>query len=260
MNWPAAVMCCVAMLPVSAAPKDRRLVWSDEFNGAPGAPPDLSKWAYDLGGGGWGNHELEVHTDSRSNSYLDGEGNLVIQALQPTPGHYTSARLKTQGKFSTAYGRVEARIKIPYGQGIWPAFWMLGNNQKDAGWPACGEIDIMENIGREPGVVHGTVHGPGYAREYGIGRTFKLAAGRFADDYHIYAVEWAPERIDFIVDSIVYHTVTPNSLPAGAKWVYDHPFFVILNVAVGGNWPGNPDATSVFPQKMLVDWVRVYGR
>lgn len=160
MNWPAAVMCCVAMLPVSAAPKDRRLVWSDEFNGAPGAPPDLSKWAYDLGGGGWGNHELEVHTDSRSNSYLDGEGNLVIQALQPTPGHYTSARLKTQGKFSTAYGRVEARIKIPYGQGIWPAFWMLGNNQKDAGWPACGEIDIMENIGREPGVVHGTVHGP----------------------------------------------------------------------------------------------------
>src|ERR1017187_7491269 len=157
-------------------------------------------------------------------------------------------------------GRVEARIRIPYGQGIWPAFWMLGADVKRKGWPACGEIDIMENIGREPDTVHGTVHGPRYSGANGIGKPFQIAAGRFTDDYHIYAVEWTPERIDFLVDGQSYHTVAPASLPAGTKWVYDHPFFLILNVAVGGGWPHNPDETSVFPQTMLVDYVRVYRR
>jgi len=137
---------------------------------------------------------------------------------------------------------------------------MLGANVTTAGWPACGEIDIMENIGREPSTVHGTVHGPGYSGAHGIGRPFALASGRFADDYHVYAIEWAPQRIDFLVDGTRYHTVTPASLPPGAKWVFDQPFFLILNVAVGGAWPGNPDATSVFPQRMLVDYVRVYRR
>ena len=257
MKWMAAL--CAACLPMCASAKDRRLVWSDEFDGPAGAAPDASKWVYDLGGGGWGNQELEVYTDSRSNSYLDGHGNLVIEALEPSPGQFTSARIKTQGKFAAKYGRVEARIKIPYGQGLWPAFWMLGDNIQEVRWPACGEIDIMENIGREPGIVHGTVHGPGYSNSHGIGKPFKLAAGRFADDYHVYAVEWVPDRIDFLVDGTRYHTVTPASLPSGTKWVYDHPFFLILNVAAGGEWPGNPDSTSVFPQKMLVDWVRVYG-
>lgn len=258
-NWCMAAICSIALLTPGAA-QDGRLVWSDEFNGAPGSPPDSTKWVYDLGGGGWGNQELEVYTDSRGNSHLDGRGHLVIQALQAQPGKFTSARLNTRGKFAFKYGRIEARMRIPYGQGIWPAFWMMGDDAKTTGWPACGEIDIMENIGREPDTVHGTIHGPGYSGDQGIGKAHQIAKGGFADDYHVYAVEWAPERIDFLVDGLVYHTVTPGSLPSGARWVYDHPFFVILNVAVGGSWPHDPDGTSVFPQKMLVDYVRVYQR
>jgi beta-glucanase (GH16 family) len=238
--------------------QDRQLIWSDEFNGAPGSPPDPTKWVYDLGGGGWGNQELEVYTDNRGNAYLDGQGHLVIQALQPTLGKFTSARLKTLGKFAFEYGRVEARIRIPYGQGIWPAFWMLGADIGRTKWPGCGEIDIMENIGREPDTVHGTIHGPGYSGAKGIGKPFRISAGRFAGEYHVFAIDWTPERIDFLVDGQSYHTVTPASLPAGTKWVYDHPFFLILDLAVGGQWPGNPDETTEFPQKMLVDYVRVY--
>ena len=251
-------LCLLTTLPLCA--QDRRLVWSDEFDGPAGAPPDPARWVYDLGSSGWGNHELEDYTDSRANSHLDGEGHLVIEALEPAPHKFTSARLKTQGKFSVTYGRVEARIRIPYGQGIWPAFWMLGDDIKTKGWPASGEIDIMENIGKEPDTVHSTVHGPGYSGDKGIGRPFTLPSGRFATGYHVYALEWSPERVEFLVDNQSYHVVTPASLPAGAKWVYDHPFFIILNVAVGGDWPGNPDSTSVFPQKMLVDYVRVYDR
>ena len=254
----ACLACCIALLPSSA--QERGLIWSDEFNGAPGSPPDPSKWVYDLGGDGWGNQELEVYTDNRGNSHLDGQGHLVIQALQLAPGKFTSARLKTQGKFAFEYGRVEARIRIPDGQGIWPAFWMLGADTRRNGWPACGEIDVMENIGREPDTVHGTIHGPGYSGAKAIGKLFQIAGGRFSADYHVYAVEWSPERIDFLVDGQSYHTVTPAALPAGAKWVFDHPFFLILNVAVGGAWPGNPDGSSAFPQQMLVDYVRVYAR
>jgi len=248
----------IALLAPAAA--QQRLIWSDELDGAAGAAPDPAKWVYDLGASGWGNQELERYTDSRANSYLDGQGHLVIQALQPAPGQFTSARLKTQGKFAFKYGHVEARIRIPYGQGIWPAFWMLGGDIETKGWPRSGEIDIMENIGREPGIVHATVHGPGYSGGKGISKPFELAAGRFADGYHIYAVDWTPQRLDFLVDGHAYHAVTPASLPAGTKWVYDHPFFIILNVAVGGDWPGNPDKSSVFPQLMLVDYVRVYQR
>jgi beta-glucanase (GH16 family) len=257
--WCLAALCCLTLLSPAAA-QDRQLIWSDEFNGAPGSPPDPAKWVYDLGANGWGNQELEAYTGNRANSYLDGQGHLVIQALQPTPGKFTSARLKTQGKFAFEYGRVEARIRIPYGQGIWPAFWMLGADERRKGWPACGEIDIMENIGREPDTVHGTLHGPGYSGAHGIGKAFQLAPARFADDYHIYAIEWAPARLDFLVDGQIFHTVTPASLPAGTKWVYDHPFFLILNLAVGGGWPHNPDETTVFPQTMRVDYVRVYRR
>ena len=248
------------LLPATLPAQERRLIWSDEFNGAPGSPPDPTKWVYDLGASGWGNKELEDYTDNRGNAHLDGTGHLIIQALEKTPGKYTSARLKTSGKFSFTYGRIEARIQIPYGQGIWPAFWMLGDDETTKGWPDCGEIDIMENIGKEPAVVHGTVHGPGYSGGKGIGKPYALNSGRFADDYHVYAVEWSPDRIEFLVDGHSYHTITPASLPTGAKWVYDHPFFVILNVAVGGEWPGNPDKTTVFPQRMLVDYVRVYAK
>ena len=175
--------------------------------------------------------------------------------------NYTSARLKTLGKFSQTYGRFEARIKIPRGQGIWPAFWMLGDDIDKPGWPTCGEIDIMENIGKEPGIVHGTIHGPGYSGDKGIGSPYALATDqRFADDFHVYAVEWEPAAIRFYVDDHLYATRTPEELPKGTKWVYDHPFFLLLNVAVGGGWPGNPDSTTVFPQTMLVDYVRVYER
>jgi beta-glucanase (GH16 family) len=184
-----------------------------------------------------------------------------MRALKTGAASYTSARIKTQGRFSVTYGKVEARIRIPSGQGIWPAFWMLGADIDQVGWPTCGEIDIMENIGKEPATIHGTVHGPGYSGGNGIGGPFSLPAGqRFADDYHVYGIEWSPQSVAFFVDGTAYFEVTPAKLPAGRAWVYQHPFFLILNVAVGGTWPGNPDATSVFPQEMLVDWVRVSQR
>jgi beta-glucanase (GH16 family) len=247
----------------------RTLVWNDEFNGPAGSGIDKNRWTTETGGGGWGNQELEYYTDSTKNASLDGTGNLVIKAIKETlpqryrcwygQCQYTSARLITKNKFSQAYGRFEARLKIPYGQGLWPAFWMLGSNIDTVSWPNCGEIDIMENIGKEPSIVHGTIHGPGYSGANGIGAAYTLNGGqRFADGFHVFAVEWQPNVIRWYVDGNLYETRTPSDLPAGTNWVYDHPFFVIINVAVGGGWPGNPDATTVFPQTMLVDYVRVY--
>lgn len=269
---PLASLCFIApagaqsSAPPAVAPA-WNLVWSDEFNGPNGSAVDSSKWVTETGGGGWGNDELEYYTNRLENAYQQ-DGNLVIKVLQEKyigPGdatrNYTSARLKTLGKFSQAYGRFEARIKIPRGQGIWPAFWMLGDDVDKAGWPACGEIDIMENIGKEPALVHGTIHGPGYSGEHGIGAPYALAGNqRFADGFHVFAVEWEPTAIRFYVDDHLYTTLTPSDLPQRAKWVYDHPFFLLLNVAVGGGWPGSPDASTVFPQTMLVDYVRVYDR
>jgi beta-glucanase (GH16 family) len=248
------------------------LAWSDEFNGPAGAPVDGTKWVLEVGNGsnGWGNHERQYYTNTTKNASTDGAGNLVITAYKETLGkkyrcwygecQYTSARLKTQGKFEQAYGRFEARIRVPFGQGIWPAFWMLGNNIQTAGWPACGELDIMEHIGREPFNVYGTIHGPGYSGAAGIGAPYTLTGARFTDDFHVFAVEWEPNQIRWYVDGQPYQTRTPADLPAGSAWVFDHPFFVLLNLAVGGNWPGDPDATTIFPQRMLVDYVRVYRR
>jgi len=241
------------------------LAWSDEFNAPDGSPVDSSKWVLEIGGNGWGNQELEYYTPRRENAFQQ-DGHLVIKVLQEkytgqdnVSRDYTSARLKTLGKFSQKYGRFEARIKIPKGQGIWPAFWMMGDDIGKAGWPKCGEIDVMENIGKEPALVHGTIHGPGYSGDKGPGASFGLPGDvRFADDFHLYAVEWGPKFIRFYVDEHLYATRTPADLPKGAKWVYDHPFFMLLNVAVGGGWPGNPDDTTVFPQTMLVDYVRAY--
>jgi beta-glucanase (GH16 family) len=248
-------------------PSGWTLVWSDEFNSPNGSPVDSSKWVSETGGGGWGNNELETYTNRTQNAY-QRDGNLVIKVIAEKftasdgiARDYTSARLKTQTKFSQAYGRFEARIKITRGQGIWPAFWMLGDDIEKNPWPNCGEIDIMENIGREPSIIHGTIHGPGYSGQFGIGSPFSLPEPqRFADDFHIYAVEWEPNVIRFYVDDHLYATRTPADLPKGAKWVYDHPFFLLLNVAVGGAWGGLPDATTILPQTMLVDYVRVYGR
>jgi beta-glucanase (GH16 family) len=242
------------------------LAWSDEFNGPNDSAPDPAKWTFVTGGNGFGNKELEYYTSRPENAEIE-DGNLVITARKEdytgpdgVARNYTSARMQTMGKFDQAYGRFEARIKIPYGQGIWPAFWLLGADMPTAHWPGAGEVDIMENIGREPGTVHGTIHGPGYSGAHGIGAPYALPSGRFTDDYHVYAIEWQPNEIRFYVDDHLYETRTPADLPQGTKWVYDHPFYILLNCAVGGNWPGNPDDSSTFPQKMLVDYVRVYKR
>ncbi|HWS54507.1 MAG TPA: glycoside hydrolase family 16 protein [Pyrinomonadaceae bacterium] len=272
---PAALLFASALLLALAAPARAQtwtLAWADEFDGPAGARADAAKWTAETGGGGWGNQELQFYTDTTKNAFTDGAGSLVIKAVRETPPResarcwygpcrYTSARLVTKHKFAQAYGRFEARLKVPYGQGIWPAFWMLGANIDAAGWPSCGEIDIMENIGREPSTVHGTLHGPGYSGAGGVGAGYTLPAGRrFADDFHTFAVEWEPNAVRWYVDGRLYQTRTPGDLPAGARWVFDHPFFIILNVAVGGRWPGGPDATTVFPQTMRVDYVRVYRR
>ena len=240
------------------------LAWSDEFTDP---QLDNSKWVYDIGGGKWGNQELEYYTDLPQNVSVQ-DGKLAITARQEkhtatnkTIWNFTSGRIKTLGKFTQTYGRFEARIKVPFGQGIWPAFWMLGEDIAQVDWPNCGEIDIMENIGKEPAIVHGTIHGPGYSGAGGIGNLYALPQGqRFADEFHVFAVEWEPHAIRFYVDNNLYATRTPAELPPGKKWVYDHPFFLLINLAVGGDWPGNPDASTVFPQTMLVDYVRVYSR
>lgn len=247
-------------IPVLAA-THWKLTWSAEFNGPAGAAPDASKWTYDLGGGGWGNQELETYTNSTENVSTDGKGHLIIRAVKTAPGKYTSARIKTQGKFTVEYGKIAGRMKIPRGQGMWPAFWMLGSDIESAGWPACGEIDVMENIGREPLLVHGTIHGPGYSGDKGIGHQYAVPArAALADGFHVYAVEWSPEGIRFLLDNHPYATVTPRDLPPGTHWVYNHPFFLLLNLAVGGKWPGNPDSSTQFPQELVIDWVRVWQK
>jgi beta-glucanase (GH16 family) len=250
----------------NAAPAPGPLVWADEFNGSAGSAVDQSKWRFDIGGSGWGNNEQEYYTNSTRNAAMDGAGNLAITARRENPSNYqchygtcqyTSARLLTAATFTRAYGRFEARMKLPRGQGIWPAFWMLGNDIGSVGWPNSGELDIMENIGREPSTVHGTIHGPGYSGAAGIGAPYSIA-GAFADAFHTFAVDWSPNLIIWYVDGVEYQRRTPASLN-GNRWVFDHPFFMIMNVAVGGYWPGYPDGSSTFPQTLTVDYVRVYA-
>lgn len=237
------------------------LVWSDEFTGAAGQAPDNSKWVYDIGRGpgndGWGNQELQTYTNSPNNVKLDGEGNLMITAINDN-GAYTSGRIKTQGKFSYGYGRFEARIKTPTGHGIWPAFWMLGNNFPTTSWPQCGEIDIMEQKGQESHVTYGTIHGPGYSGGNSIAGSYTLQNARFNLNYHVYSVEWGADYIDFFVDNYWYQRITPDQVKAKGQWVFNQTFFLILNVAIGGGYVGNPRPSTPFPQSMLVDYVRVY--
>jgi beta-glucanase (GH16 family) len=248
--------------PISAG----TLIWSDEFQGSAGTPPDGSKWTPDVGNGGsnagWGNLQLEYDTNNH-NVYQDGQGNLVIEARKENPAGYqcwngpcayTSARITTSGKFATlTHGRVEARIKMASEQGIWPAFWMLGANNKV--WPADGEVDIMENPGLDPTINYGSYHGPGING----GGTYKLPGGAsYTSDYHIFAVDWDHDSVRYSVDGHVYETLYRANVSA-SQWVFDGPFFLILNVAVGGKWPGSPNASTVFPEKMWVDYVRVYA-
>jgi beta-glucanase (GH16 family) len=246
------------------------LVWNDEFDLPDGSAVDPTKWTQETGNAGWGNnHEREYYTPGTANAVIQG-GSLVITAstqgaaqLQCQYGtcEYTSARMNTSGKFEQQYGRFEARIKLPTGQGLWPAWWFLGDNIGSVGWPQCGEIDVMENIGSTPSTNYGSLHGPGYSGGQDLTGSYTLPGGaRLSGDFHLFAVEWDAASIVFYVDGVSYETRTPADVPAGDTWVYDHPFFVILNVAVGGYWPGDPDSTTIFPQTMEVDYVRAYTK
>ncbi len=264
-----AALCAGALLAscATSAPDGPALVWSDEFAGAAGSAPDAASWQPVSGGHGWGNGELQCYTDSRDNSLVDGKGYLVISA-RSTPGHacadgttndYTSARLITQGLRSFQYGTFEMRAKVPTGVGAWPAFWALGQDHETAGWPASGEIDVTEVLGREPRVSHGSVHGP---RADGTPYTVTgkqespvdLGAG-----FHVYSATWTPDGISFAIDGTTYNTVTRAQVEAEGTWVFDQPFYLLLNVAVGGRWPGPPSAGTPWPQQMVVDYVRVYA-
>lgn len=235
------------------------LVWSDEFNGT---TLNTNDWNYETGGGGWGNNELQNYTSGTNNAYLEN-GNLVIEAKKETLGSsaYTSARLTTKGKRSFTYGKIEFRAKLPTTKGIWPALWMLGQNIDQAPWPSCGEIDIMELVNKEtPSKVYGTGHwGVNSSSHLQSGGNYVLTSGYFSDAFHTFGVEWDADGIHWYVDGNKYFDLNKPAV-TGGNFPFDKDFFIIMNVAVGGQWPGNPDATSVFPQKMYVDYVRVYQK
>jgi beta-glucanase (GH16 family) len=235
------------------------LAWSDEFEGTAGTAPNAAIWTPEVGTD-WGNAQLEYDTDRTSNAALDGAGNLLITARQESFGGraYTSARLTTAGKRAVQYGKIEARMQLPRGQGMWPAFWLLGADIATVGWPATGEIDIMEYRGQEPGTVIGSLHGPGYSGGSALSRRYSPPATRFDNSFHVFTVEWSAQRIDWFVDGTRYFGVRRDQVPG--PWAFDHPFNVILNLAVGGNFVGAPNEFTTFPQSLVVDWVRVYER
>ena len=261
------------MAAMASAPEDlsitngiTNLVWSDEFNGT---EINLDNWSYETEANGWSpswNNEWQTYTDNGKNGLnaFVANGVLTIRAIRVKDsnalGSYTSARMVTKGKHDWTYGRIGARIKMPYGNGIWPAFWLLGTS-KDA-WPACGEIDVVELIGGNLGssrnggdsVAFGTLHGPGYSGADGIQKKYRLSKGLFKDDFHDFEVVWNKSGIYWMIDGNLYHKVARKS----SKWVFDAPFYILLNLAVGGNWGGYPDGSTVFPQDMVIDWVRVY--
>jgi beta-glucanase (GH16 family) len=255
----------VAFLRRSTA--SRRLVWSDEFNGAPNSPVDSRRWRHETGGA-WGEGELQSYTSRKANSHQDGRGRLRIVAraerfrgMDSITRDYTSARISTKDRYSFQYGTFEARLQMPVGRGVWPAFWALGTDIDQSGWPECGEIDVMEHLGQEPTTASGTIHGPqddgGADADYKPGRSV-VHTTPLAQEFHTYGAQWLPGSIQFSFDGRPYWSITAADLPAGSRWVFDHPFFLILNIAVGGEWAGSPDASTTFPQALLVDYVRVY--
>jgi len=254
------LMSCEVDDTQSIPERPQRLVWSDEFDGPAGSQPDASMWTYDIGTGqnGWGNGEFQYYTDRPTNAALDGAGNLTITARREGFGGqpFTSARIKTEGLFEQAYGRFEVRAKTPVGPGIWPAIWLLGNNCATDPWPQCGEIDIMELRGQRPSEIAGSLHGPGYNAGNAISSTYTLPDGRFDDAFRVFAIEWGTDYIEWYVDDVLYQRVSSSEVPG--EWVYDQPFFIIMNVAVGGNYVGFPTSQTPFPQSLVVDYVRVY--
>ena len=258
--------------PVGSVGDEWTLSWSDEFEGAAGSLPDPATWGYDLGDGsaiglaGWGNNELEWYTDDPQNVALDGDGHLVITAREADgslecyygPCQYTSARLLTRDRFEFQHGYLEARLQVPAGFGLWPAFWLLGPNLDEVGWPQSGEVDVMEYVGRRPNVVFGTLHGPGYSGSGGISAGTDLGAP-MADAFHTVALEWEPGRMTWFVDGEQYHEVRQDQV-APNEWVFEQPFFMLLNVAVGGNLGGPVFPDTEFPARMVVDHVRLYER
>jgi beta-glucanase (GH16 family) len=254
--------------PVSQppTPPSRHLVWSDEFNGPAGASPSSANWNFDTGGSGWGNEELESYTSRPVNAELNGTGDLAIAARSEPytgqdgiPRSYTSARMQTLNRFEFKYGLAEARIQVPAGQGLVGQFWMLGSEayESESSWPGCGEIDVAEVLGSESNTVYGTLHAPWPSAPTGMQGVSESATSLSAG-FHTYSVEWEPERISFMLDGVVYKTITPADLPSGSPWPFQHPFFLVLDLAVGGDWPGSPNVTTHFPAQMLVDWVRVW--
>ncbi|SEC77034.1 Glycosyl hydrolases family 16 [Tenacibaculum sp. MAR_2009_124] len=233
------------------------LVMGDDFD--TDGMLDSSVWTYDIGTGtnGWGNNELQYYTNDAKNVTVQN-GVLIISAEQEdfNGSSYTSARIKTQGLFDQTYGRFEARIKLPYGQGIWPAFWLLGSNIDTVGWPQCGELDVMEFRGQEPTVIHGSMHGPGYSGGESVTKSYTLENDRFDTGFHVFGIEWGPDYVNYYVDDVLYNQIKREDVTG--EWVFDQPFFIIINLAVGGDFLGAPNASTVFPQRMLVDYVRVY--
>jgi len=233
------------------------LIWADEFDAACLNPDD---WTHEIGNSGWGNNELQFYTDRKDNSFLQN-GNLIIEAKEESFGtaNYTSARLVTQNKQSFGFGRIDIRAILPEGQGIWPALWMLGSNFQDIGWPACGEIDIMELLGHQPSTTHGTAHwgpqGQGFSNNHG--EDYNLPAGtKFSDEFHVFSIIWEPGKIEWFVNDNKFFTL--SNADVSGDYPFDREFFFIFNIAVGGNWPGNPDNSTVFPQQMIIDYVRVF--
>lgn len=253
--------------PAHPSSSDRRLIWSDEFRGAAGTLPDPGKWNYDTGGHGWGNSELQYYTGpAAGNALVDGRGNLRITARKErytgpdgVAAGYTSARLQTLHTFEFTYGLLQARIRVPKGAGLLPTFWALGNDAYDGpgAWPASGEIDAMEVRGAEPRILHGTIHGPWPWLPGGLGAELRTRAP-LSNDFHVYGVRWSPSRIDFLLDGRTYNTVRPSELHRGAAWPFRHPFFLLLNLTIGGKFAGRPSASTSFPAAMAVDWVRVW--
>ena len=272
-----ASLACTNSTPAAVSPAPREVwiqVWSDEFDGAAGARIDSTKWGYDIGDGcddgncGWGNNEKEYYTNAPENISLNGEGQLMIVARSAPAGltcyygpcRYTSAKVTTRGKVLVAPGRVEARIKLPAGQGLWPAFWMLGHTHPATPWPACGEIDIMENKGSQPSTTSSAVHGPGYSGATPFAHAQSLTAGSFSAAFHTFAVEWDSAHVRFYIDDVAHYGITRSALERYGRSILDQPFYLIMNLAVGGHFDDDPQSDAILPATMLIDYVRAYVR